>query len=57
MPIETPHVFAADPLDRAERERRDPPWIAARLERADSRFLAFDGLQVLVGSDPRPARR
>ncbi len=50
MPIETPHVFAADPLDRADRERRDPAWIAARLENPGSRFLAFDGLQVLVGT-------
>jgi NAD+ diphosphatase len=52
--LETPHIFAGDRLDRADRERRDPAWIAERLERAESRFLAFDRLEVLIERGPSP---
>ena len=42
------HVFSGDPLDRADRERRDEQWIEARLADPKSRFLAFADMRVLV---------
>lgn len=46
------HIFAGDPLDRADRQRRDPGWVEEHLDRADSRFLAFSDLRVLVDAGP-----
>ena len=43
-------VFAGSPLDRANHRRRDAAWIAAQLEREESRFLPFWRLNVLVKS-------
>ncbi len=44
-------VFAGNPLDRANHRRRDAAWIAAQLEREESRFLPFWRLNVLVKSE------
>ena len=47
------HVYAGNPLDRGERERRDEEWIAARARDPKSRFLPMWELNVLVGSAPQ----
>ena len=52
--MRTPHPFAGNPLDRAERERRDEAWIAAAAGAADSRLLPFRNLDVLLTGDPQP---
>ena len=41
-------MFSGDPLDRADRERRDEQWIDARLADTTSRFLVFADMRVLV---------
>ena len=46
----TPHIFAGNPLDRGEAERRDESWIADRARQADSRFLPMHNLNVLVST-------
>ncbi len=43
-----PHVFAGNPLDRSDNERRDPEWLAACLADDRARYLPFRDLQVLV---------
>lgn len=43
-----PHIFAGNPLDRGERERRDEGWIRERTEDPQSRFLPFCNLNVLL---------
>ncbi len=48
-----PHTFAGNPLNRAEYERRDPGWLAARERDPASRFLPLRQLDVLLdGEDP-----
>ncbi|MCY3956905.1 MAG: NAD(+) diphosphatase [Chloroflexi bacterium] len=48
-----PHTFAGNPLNRAEYERRDADWLAARKRDPDSRFLPLRQLDVLLeGEDP-----
>ena len=49
-----PHPFAGNPLDRGERERRDEAWIAAAARAADSRWLPFRHLEVLLDDQPQP---
>ena len=49
-----PHTFAANPLDRGETERRDEDWIEAQASDAQSQFLPFSNLNVLLGGDPAP---
>ena len=44
------HVFAGNPLDRGEVERRDEDWIAARATDPESRFLPMRGPHVLVNA-------
>ncbi len=46
--MEPTHIFAGSPLDRADRERRDPAWIEEQLRRPDTRFLPFRGTDVLL---------
>ena len=41
------HVYAGDPLDRVDRERRDPQWIEAHLGDPGSRFLPLIDLRPL----------
>ena len=43
-----PHTFSGNRLDRAERERRDPDWIARRERDPASVFLPLRRLNVLV---------
>ena len=51
----TPHIFAGNPLDRGEAERRDEGWIADRARQVDSRFLPMHNLNVLVSTEEPPA--
>ena len=44
------HVFAGNPLDRGEVERRDENWIAEKAKDPDSRFLPMRGPHVLVSA-------
>ncbi len=44
------HVFAGNPLDRGEVERRDEDWIATQVREPASRFLPMRGSGVLVGN-------
>ena len=50
-----PHTFAGNPLDRAEYQRRDAAWLAAREQDPDSRFLPLRQLDVLLEGE-EPAR-
>lgn len=50
-----PHTFAGNPLDRAEHQRRDASWLAARERNPASRFLPLRQLDVLLEGD-EPAR-
>ena len=50
-----PHTFAGNPLDRAEYQRRDTSWLAAREQDAASRFLPLRNLDVLLEGE-EPAR-
>lgn len=43
-----PNVFAGSPLDRLDFRRRDPEWLAARLEDPTARFLPLSGLAPAV---------
>ncbi len=52
--LRKPHVFAGNPLDRGERERRDEDWIEAQSRDSRSRFLPFNNLNVLLGGDAEP---
>ena len=44
------HVFAGNPLDRGEVERRDEDWIARQARDPQSRFLPMRGPHVLVNA-------
>ena len=46
-----PHVFAGNPLDRGDRERRDEEWLSARAVDPASRFLVMPELDVPVTDD------
>ena len=52
-----PHVFAGNPLDRGDRERRDEGWLASRAVDPSSRFLVMPGLDVPVTSEGDGALR
>ena len=45
------HVYAGNPLNRGERQRRDERWISARAVDPDSRFLPLRELNILVSGD------
>ena len=42
------HVYAGNPLDRGDVERRDAEWLAAKAEDSKSRFLPMSDLNVLI---------
>ncbi len=42
------HIYAGNPLDRGERERRDEKWIADRARDPCSKFLPLNDLNVLI---------
>ena len=46
-----PHIFAGNPLDRGEVERRDENWINEKAKDPTSRFLPMRGPGVLVTAD------
>ena len=46
-----PHVYAANPLDRGERERRDEEWIARAAKDPTSRLLPLRDLNVPIAPD------
>ena len=46
------HVYAGNPLDRGDRERRDSNWIADRATDLGSKFLPLWDLEVLVSEGP-----
>ena len=48
------HIYAGNPLDRGDRERRDEKWLADRANDPGSKFLPLWDLKVLIsnGSDP-----
>ena len=50
----SPHIFANNPLDRGERERRDEDWISRMASDASSRFLPFRNLNVLLTNGTTP---
>jgi NAD+ diphosphatase len=45
------HVFAGNPFDRGDAQRRDPAWLESAIKNPTSRFLPFAQLNVLVGGD------
>lgn len=48
------HIFAGDPLDRADAERRDDQWIKERLANPDSRILPLWRLNPLATNGDAP---
>ena len=51
MEFKQPHIFAGNPLDRGEVERRDEDWINEKAKDPTSRFLPMRGPGVLVTAD------
>ena len=50
-PIRAPHVFAGNPMDRGEVERRDEEWLAAQANDPDSRMLPMWQLNVPISAE------
>ena len=48
------HIFAANPLNRGEAERRDEEWIAKKITDPSSRFLPMSGPRVLITEGEQP---
>lgn len=48
------HVFAGNPLDRSQMQRRDQQWLDAQTTDPRSRFLPLWQLNVLIQSDSEP---
>ncbi len=46
--IEAPHIFASNPLDRGERERRDEEWLSKVATDLGSKFLPMGDLNVPI---------
>ena len=46
--MKNPHIFAGNPLDRGEVERRDEEWISTRAHDLTSKFLPMWNLNVLL---------
>ena len=46
------HVYASNPLDRGDRERRDENWIAQTAKSPKSKFLPLWDLNVLISNSP-----
>lgn len=49
-----PHIFAGNPLDRGEKERRDEEWIQQQAAAFTSKFLPMRGPNVLITDDSQP---
>ena len=50
-----PHIFADNPLDRGDVQRRDPQWLAAAAENPDTRVLVMPELDVPITDGHQPA--
>ena len=50
-----PHVFAGNPLNRGEVERRDEDWINEKAKESTTKFLAMRNLNPLIFTEPEPA--
>ena len=50
--IDIPHVYAANPLDRGERERRDEEWIKRAAKDPASKLLPMADLNVPIAPAP-----
>ena len=48
------HIFAANPLNRGEAERRDEEWIANKIKDPSSLFLPMSGPRVLITEGEQP---
>ena len=46
-----PHIFAANPLDRGDVQRRDPQWLADAAQNPDTRVLVMPELDVPITDD------
>ena len=46
-----PHVFAGNPLDRSDVQRRDQQWLEGEATNPRSRFLPLWQLNVLIRSE------
>ncbi len=53
--MNNPHVFAGNPLDRGEAERRDEEWIRSKAENTNSKFLPMLEGKVLITEESQPA--
>ena len=49
-----PHIFADNPINRGEAERRDEDWILQQAADPASRFLPFRNLNVLLTDQTPP---
>ena len=47
-----PHVFAGNPFDRGDAQRRDPEWLDAQAKHPQSRMLPLYQLDILVQTEP-----
>ena len=47
-----PHIFADNPLDRGDVQRRDPQWLADAAQNPDARVLVMPELDVPITGDP-----
>ena len=54
MPYQ-PHVFADNPLDRGDRERRDDGWLADRASDPTSKFLVMPELDIPIADGEGPS--
>ncbi len=50
-----PHVYAGNPLDRGDRQRRDENWIRDTAMDSTSRFLPLRELDVLIAEGSQPS--
>jgi NAD+ diphosphatase len=47
-----PHVFAGNPFDRGDAQRRDRAWLDAQALNPHSRFLPLHQLEILIQTEP-----
>jgi NAD+ diphosphatase len=50
--LDISHVYACNPLDRGDRERRDEKWITQKAKDPKSKFLPLWDLNVLISNGP-----
>jgi NAD+ diphosphatase len=48
-----PHVFAGNPFDRGDVQRRDAVWLEAQSKHPQSRILPLYQLEILIQAEPR----